>query len=102
MNNSCIKHKKHCPHDLTCIPGIGPSIQKDLYSLGINTISDLENKCPEAMYEQLCRQQGMHIDRCVLYVFRCAVCILLRQKSLRTRSLRGGGGRISRKEPAKH
>jgi len=73
MNKTCIKHKKTCPRNLTCIPGVGPSIQQDLYSLGINKISDLENKCPEALYEQLCRQLGGHIDRCVLYVFRCAV-----------------------------
>lgn len=69
----CIKHREHCPQNLTCIPGVGPSIQQDLYSLGIKKISDLKNKNPEILYKQLCLQQGMHIDRCVLYVFRCAV-----------------------------
>lgn len=25
------------------------------------------------MYLRLCAQEGAHVDRCVLYVFRCAV-----------------------------
>ncbi|MBN2110405.1 MAG: pathogenicity locus, partial [Methanosarcinaceae archaeon] len=28
---------------------------------------------PEELYQQLCDYQGMHVDRCMLYVFRCAV-----------------------------
>ena len=28
---------------------------------------------PESMYENLMALRGEHIDRCVLYVFRCAV-----------------------------
>jgi hypothetical protein len=26
------------------------------------------------MYRDLCDLRGAHIDRCVLYAFRCAVC----------------------------
>lgn len=28
---------------------------------------------PEQMYERRCEQQGVLLDRCVLYVYRCAV-----------------------------
>lgn len=59
--------------DLQEIPGVGPSIAKDLYDLGIRTVSDLKGKKPEKMYFDLCRKRGQHIDRCMLYVFRCAV-----------------------------
>lgn len=55
------------------IPGVGPSLSKDLYSLGIRSIDDLIGKDPEKLYIQMCNQRGQHIDRCVLYVFRCAV-----------------------------
>ena len=54
------------------IPGIGKSLAQDLYDLGVRAIADLKSKDPEAMFEQLCRMRGKQ-DRCVLYVFRCAV-----------------------------
>ena len=28
---------------------------------------------PQALYDRLCEQAGTHVDRCMLYVFRCAV-----------------------------
>lgn len=59
--------------ELQIIPGVGKSIAADLHSLGIEKVSDLKNKDAEAMYEQLMNKVGSHIDRCVLYVFRCAV-----------------------------
>lgn len=61
------------PEALQTIPGVGPSIAADLRGLGIERVSDLVGKDPEAMYDTLCRKEGQHIDRCVLYVFRCAV-----------------------------
>ena len=60
-------------HELERIPGVGPSIARDLRDLGIERISDLMSADPEALYEHLCRLRGSHIDRCVLYVLRCAV-----------------------------
>jgi hypothetical protein len=36
-------------------------------------VEDLRDADPEHLYEQLCERRGAHIDRCVLYVFRCAV-----------------------------
>jgi hypothetical protein len=59
--------------ELRRIPGVGPSIAADLWSLGIRGVSDLRGSDPEAMYAELCRQAGKKLDRCLLYVFRCAV-----------------------------
>jgi hypothetical protein len=59
--------------ELQAIPGVGKSIAADLRSLGIEQIKDLRSKDPELMYEQLMSNVGAHVDRCVLYVFRCAV-----------------------------
>jgi hypothetical protein len=59
--------------DLRRIPGVGPSIANDLYRLGITQVSDLRGGNAEALYKRLCEQRGTHIDRCALYVFRCAV-----------------------------
>ncbi|HLY17552.1 MAG TPA: helix-hairpin-helix domain-containing protein [Bryobacteraceae bacterium] len=55
------------------IPGVGPSIAADLRSLGIGEIAELRGRHPESLYAQLCDKTGQHVDRCVLYVFRCAV-----------------------------
>lgn len=59
--------------DLQAIPGVGPSIAKDLRDLGYAEVSDLNGADPERMYRDLCELRNFHIDRCVLYVFRCAV-----------------------------
>lgn len=59
--------------ELTRIPGVGPRIAEDLWQLGIRRILDLKGKNPEQLYDRLCALQGKHVDRCMLYVFRCAV-----------------------------
>jgi predicted flap endonuclease-1-like 5' DNA nuclease len=59
--------------DLQTIPGVGPSISQDLRELGFHAVADLRGQDPQEMYERLCLRQGQHVDRCVLYVFRCAV-----------------------------
>ena len=59
--------------ELQKIPGIGISLGKDLIDLGYRRIVDLKGEDPENMYQNLTRLRGCHIDRCVLYVFRCAV-----------------------------
>ena len=58
---------------LQVIPGIGPSLATDLRSLGIRRPADHRGHDPEALYARLCRSVGAHVDRCVLYAFRCAV-----------------------------
>lgn len=58
---------------LQVIPGIGPSMAKDLRELGFETVSDLRAADPEAMYSDLGQVRGIRQDPCVLYIFRCAV-----------------------------
>lgn len=55
------------------LPGIGPSLAKDLLDLGFHLPSDLRGQDPERMFADLCELRGQKIDRCVLYAFRCAV-----------------------------
>lgn len=59
--------------ELQIIPGVGPSIARDLHQLGIRKVSDLKGWDPEKMYLQSCNKAGKQIDRCLLYVYRCAV-----------------------------
>lgn len=55
------------------VPGVGKSISEDLWDLGLRSVSDLKKQDPEDLYLRLCALQGTHVDRCMLYVFRCAV-----------------------------
>ncbi len=59
--------------ELQQIPGVGPSIAQDLLELGVQRIADLRDRDPQELYEVLGAMRGTHIDRCMLYVFRCAV-----------------------------
>jgi hypothetical protein len=59
--------------DLQRIPGVGIKLSKGLYDLGYKSVDSLKGQNPEEMYLSLCNLYGEHIDRCVLYVFRCAV-----------------------------
>lgn len=58
---------------LKSIPGVGKSIALDLWNIDIRCIKDLKGKSPEKMFEQSNNLAGMVQDRCLLYVFRCAV-----------------------------
>ncbi len=60
-------------NDLQSIPGVGVSMAKDISDLGINSVAELRNKDAQKMYDDLIALRGVHQDRCVLYVFRCAV-----------------------------
>lgn len=60
-------------NQLTSIPGVGPSIAHDLNRLGINTVNDLQDKDAQELYDRLAMLDGHPHDRCVLYVFACAV-----------------------------
>ncbi len=55
------------------IPGVGVSLAADLESLGIKQVAQLRGKNPQELYDQLCAKTNSKQDRCVLYVFRCAV-----------------------------
>ena len=67
------KRIHRAPDDLQTIPGVGPSLAQDLRDLGISQVADLRGQDPEHLYARLIAQRGVHQDRCVLYVFRCAV-----------------------------
>lgn len=68
------------PEKLTSAPGIGPKIARKLRLIGVNKISDLRNKNPELLYKKLEQNIGVHVDRCVLYVFRAAVYFASNQR----------------------
>ncbi|MCL5010686.1 MAG: helix-hairpin-helix domain-containing protein [Patescibacteria group bacterium] len=59
--------------DLQKIPGVGKSISQDLQNIGIQSIADLKGKNPEKLYEKSNQFEGITQDRCLLYIFRCAV-----------------------------
>jgi hypothetical protein len=61
-------------HDeLQSIPGIGPSLARDLRALGVRRVADLARRDPERLYQRLNRLSDSRQDPCVLYAFRCAV-----------------------------
>lgn len=59
--------------ELTKLPGVGRETEQDLIALGYKTIKSLIGADPEKMYEAECRIKGITVDRCQLYVYRCAV-----------------------------
>jgi len=59
--------------DFQSLKGIGPSLAQDLIDLGYGGVSDQVGEDPQNMYDTLMDLRAEHIDRCVLYVFRCAV-----------------------------
>ena len=58
---------------LTVIPGVGKSIAQDLWNIGIKRVEDLKGKSPEQLYDASNKFAGVVQDKCLLYVFRCAV-----------------------------
>ena len=59
--------------ELQKIPGIGPKMEEDLVNMGFHTLQSLKGQNPETLYQKDCVLKGCQLDRCVLYVFRCAV-----------------------------
>ena len=62
-----------CTHELCRIPGVGEKLAQVLRDLGYARTEELRGESPEQMYQRLIALRGEHVDRCVLYVFRCAV-----------------------------
>lgn len=58
--------------DIQTLPGIGPSLARDLRDLGVTRVADLRRRDPERLYSRLCSLRGQRQDPCVLYAFRCA------------------------------
>ena len=55
------------------LPGVGPSISQNLWDLGLRSAEELAASDPETMFEETRLLAGGSMDRCVLYVYRCAV-----------------------------
>ncbi len=55
------------------IPWVGKKTEQDLIRLGYPTIASLKGANPEEIYQKDCLMRGVQIDRCQLYVYRCAV-----------------------------
>jgi hypothetical protein len=70
--NPCEKDRDSI-RELMTIPGVGKSIAADLIGLGIRSVTDLRGRDPELLYDEFCARTGTVVDRCLLYVFRCAV-----------------------------
>jgi predicted flap endonuclease-1-like 5' DNA nuclease len=59
--------------ELQAIPGVGPSIAQDLREIGVTKVAQLKGADPEKLYRRSNDRKGVVQDRCLLYVFRCAV-----------------------------
>jgi len=55
------------------IPGIGKKMAIELSEIGVKSMEDLAGRDPEELYLRSCSKAGTHVDKCVLYVYRCAV-----------------------------
>ena len=62
------------------IPGVGPRIAEELHSIGVQCINDLRDADAEQLYDRLCDFKAAPVDRCVLYVFRCAVYFVINKE----------------------
>ena len=68
-----VRRKTVTKDDLETIPGVGPRAAEDLRKLGVRAVADLRGRDPQELYDALRALHETDLDRCVLYVFRCAV-----------------------------
>jgi hypothetical protein len=59
--------------DLMRIPGVGKSIANDMLNIGISSVNELRGRDPQELFDKSNQFAGTIQDRCLLYVFRCAV-----------------------------
>ena len=59
--------------DLEQIPGVGKKIAQEMQNIGIGSVGQLKGKQPEKLYQKLIDFKAAPVDRCMLYVLRCAV-----------------------------
>ncbi len=72
-NKSGADEKIRSLKEFQSIPGVGKSIALDLWEMGFRSLHDLREKNPEKLYQQFMDLKGCYVDRCLLYVFRCAI-----------------------------
>ena len=58
---------------IQALPGVGPNMAAHLEALGCDSVESLRGADPEELYTRDCLRCGGTLDRCVLYVYRCAV-----------------------------
>ncbi len=58
---------------LTDMPNIGPKVAAKLESIGIDSHDDLRGRDAEGLFHQLCTQDGVRHDPCLLDTFVAAV-----------------------------
>jgi hypothetical protein len=73
MHQEKILYREKVLRELCTIPGVGKSISLDLWNLDVRSVDALKNMSPEMLYRKHCILVGQPADRCLLYVFRCAV-----------------------------
>ena len=59
--------------ELRRIPGVGKQTEQDLLALGYSSMEELRFADPEELYIREQAMKGAAVDRCQLYVYRCAV-----------------------------
>ncbi len=59
--------------ELEQISGVGKTIARDMQNIGIHSIDDLKDRQAEQLYDRLSEFKASPVDRCMLYVFRCAI-----------------------------
>ena len=59
--------------ELVDIPGVGQRIAEHMRDIGVNSVDDLKGKNAEQLYAKLCDFRASPVDRCMLYVLRCAI-----------------------------
>ena len=65
--------KQSSSRQLEQIPGVGARIAQDMRNIGIHSVSQLRGRNPQKLYQKLCDFEAGPVDKCLLYVLRCAV-----------------------------
>jgi predicted RecB family nuclease len=73
LKNKVSTEKEIAIKALTVIPGVGKSIATDLWNIGIKQVADLQGRDPMELYHTSNKFAGAVQDKCLIYVFRCAV-----------------------------
>lgn len=59
--------------DLEQIPGVGKNIAQDLRDIGVGSVDELKGEKADQLYKKVCDFKASPVDRCMLYVIRCAI-----------------------------
>ncbi len=65
--------RQSATEQLQQIPGVGERTAQDLRAIGISRVDQLKGRKPERLYRKLCDFKVGPVDKCMLYIFRCAV-----------------------------